>query len=231
MEERPYRDEYKYPLTNGQILIEESKIKAIASKDGHVGEKGYYNIRSLYFDDYEDRCYMDNENGVDEREKFRIRIYDHSRQRIALELKEKRRGKTRKQSCMITETQCRQLMKGNIPTDINVSQQVLQKLAYLMATRLMRPKVMVEYDRVPYVYRAKDANVRVTFDSNIISGSDVRTFLDEKIFGRGVMPAGKALMEVKFDSFLPDEIYSVLQLDVLKASTFSKYYLCRKYHV
>ena len=100
MEERPYRDEYKYPLTNGQILIEESKIKAIASKDGHVGEKGYYNIRSLYFDDYEDRCYMDNENGVDEREKFRIRIYDHSRQRIALELKEKRRGKTRKQSCI-----------------------------------------------------------------------------------------------------------------------------------
>ena len=96
MEERPYRDEYKYPLTNGQILIEESKIKAIALKDGHVGEKGYYNIRSLYFDDYEDRCYMDNENGVDEREKFRIRIYDHSRQRIALELKEKRRGKTRK---------------------------------------------------------------------------------------------------------------------------------------
>ena len=120
---------------------------------------------------------------------------------------------------------------GYIPTDINVSQQVLQKLAYLMATRLMRPKVMVEYDRVPYVYRAKDANVRVTFDSNIISGSDVRTFLDEKIFGRGVMPAGKALMEVKFDSFLPDEIYSVLQLDGLKASTFSKYYLCRRYNL
>ena len=44
LEERPYRDEYKYPLTNGQNLLEESKIKAIALKDGHVGEKGYYNI-------------------------------------------------------------------------------------------------------------------------------------------------------------------------------------------
>lgn len=230
MEERPYRDEYKYPLTNGQILIEESKIKMIASKDEHVGEKGYYNIRSLYFDDYENCCYMDNENGVDEREKFRIRIYDHSLQRIILELKEKRHGKTSKQSCMITEAQCRQLMRGEIPADINTSQQVLHKLAYLMATRLMRPKIIVDYDRVPYVYRMKDANVRITFDSNIISVSAVGTFLDEKILGRGVMPIGWSLMEIKFDSFLPDEVYSLLQLAGLTASTFSKYYLCRKYH-
>lgn len=230
MRELPYRDEYKYPLTNGQILIEESKIKVIASKDEYVGERGYYNIRSLYFDDYENRCYMENENGVDEREKFRIRIYNHSVQRIALELKEKRRGRTSKQSCMITETQCRKLMNGEIPTDINASQKVLHKLAYLMAVRLMRPKIIVDYDRVPYTYRTNDANVRITFDRNIISVSDVETFFDEKVFGRGVMPAGWALMEVKFDNFLPDEIYSLLQLDRVEASTFSKYYLCRKYH-
>ena len=42
------------------------------------------------------------------------------------------------------------------------------------------------------------------------------------------MPTGKALMEVKFDSFLPDEIYTLLQLEGLAASTFSKYYLCRR---
>ena len=91
--------------------------------------------------------------------------------------------------------------------------------------------VIVEYERIPYVYRMQDANVRVTFDRNILSGSDVRAFLDERIAGRGILPVGTELMEVKFDSFLPDEIYQILQLEGLRASTFSKYYLCRKFQV
>lgn len=71
--------------------------------------------------------------------------------------------------------------------------------------------------------------MRVTFDSNIKSVKDVQSFLDAEIRGRGVLPAGYALMEVKFDDFLPDEVYGLLQLDGLTASTFSKYYLCRKF--
>ncbi len=229
MEQAKYRHEYKYPLTKGQIIIEDARIKTIMARDKHVGPEGYYNIRSLYFDDYGNSCYMDNENGVDNREKYRIRIYNHSTERINLELKQKIRGKTSKSSCQITTEQCKKLMNGLIPSDIAAGQQVLHKLAYLMATRLMRPAVIVDYDRVPYVYRQKDANVRVTFDKNIKSVGNVLSFLDNTVQGRGVMPVGQALMEVKFDSFLPDEIYSLLQLQGLSASTFSKYYLCRKF--
>ncbi len=224
-----YRHEYKYPLTNGQMLIENAKISALAGRDVHTGERGFYNIRSLYFDDYENSCYLDNENGVDQREKYRIRIYNHNAERITLECKEKIRGKTSKSSCPITLLQCRQLMEGIIPADIEPDQQVLHKLAYRMAVKLMRPVVIVDYDRVPYVYRLTDANVRITFDYHITSVSDVSTFLDERVNGRSVMPAGWSLMEVKFDSFLPDEIYEVLQLGGLHADTFSKYYLCRKF--
>lgn len=231
MEQINYRHEYKYPITRGQALIEDARISAVMSKDIHAGDAGFYNIRSLYFDDFENSCYMDNENGVDNRGKYRIRIYNRDPGRINLELKQKIRGKTSKRSCPITLSQCRQLMEGTIPPDIQPEQQVLHKLAYLMAVRLMRPAVIVDYDRVPYVYRLQDANVRVTFDSNITSVSDVLSFLDEKIQGRGVMPEGQALMEVKFDSFLPDEIHSLLQLDGLTVSTFSKYYLCRKFSV
>lgn len=231
MEETHYRHEYKYPLTNGQILIEDAKISAVACKDPHAGEKGFYNIRSLYFDDYDNSCYMDNVNGSDNREKYRIRIYNGSTDRISLELKQKIRGKTSKSACLITLPQCEQLMQGKIPKDIRPEQRVLHKLSYLMAARLMRPAVIVDYDRVPYVYRLEDANVRVTFDKNITSVGRVDTFLDRKVCGRGVLPVGNALMEVKFDSFLPDEIYSLLQLEGLTASTFSKYYLCRKFLV
>lgn len=233
MQERdvPFRHEFKYPLHEGWKVIEEAKIRMIAEKDPHVGEKGFYNIRSLYFDDYDNSCYMANENGVDNREKFRIRIYDCKRERISLEIKQKIHGKTHKESCLITYEQCRNLMSGEIPEEIYADQRVLRRLVYLMETRLMRPVVIVQYDRVPYIYRKEDANVRVTFDQNIIALSDPQELFDREAAGRGIMPVGVSLMEVKYDSFLPDEIYALLQMNELSASTFSKYYLCRKFSV
>ena len=198
-------------------------------KTSYVGEQGYYNIRSLYFDDYENSCFMANENGIDNREKYRIRIYNGAKERIKLELKQKCHGMTLKRNCGISLQQCEMLMAGRVPSDIKEDQQVLWKLAYLMETRLMMPKIIVDYDRIPYVYRPGDANVRITFDKNIKSINDTNSFLDLKVGGRGILPVGSALMEVKFDDFIPDEIYSLLQLNGLQVSTFSKYYLCRKF--
>lgn len=224
-----YRHEYKYILSQAQILMEDAKINTIAELDSYVGETGYYNIRSLYFDDYENSCFMANENGIDNREKYRIRIYNGAKERIKLELKQKCHGMTLKRNCGISLQQCEMLMAGRVPSDIKEDQQVLWKLAYLMETRLMTPKIIVDYDRIPYVYRPDDANVRITFDKNIKSINDTNTFLDLKVGGRGILPVGSALMEVKFDDFIPDEIYSLLQLNGLQVSTFSKYYLCRKF--
>lgn len=81
-----YRHEYKYILSQAQILMEDAKINTIAELDSYVGEQGYYNIRSLYFDDYENSCFMANENGIDNREKYRIRIYNGAKERIKLNL-------------------------------------------------------------------------------------------------------------------------------------------------
>jgi len=97
-----------------------------------------------------------------------------------------------------------------------------------MKTRRLRPVIIVEYDRIPYVY--KNGNVRVTFDLNISSSVALRDFTSETIPKRPVMPAGWHLMEVKFDEFLPDYIYNGLNLGSLQQSTFSKYYLCRKHN-
>ena len=170
------------------------------------------------------------DNGIDNREKYRIRIYNCSSELIKLELKQKYRGMTFKQSCKISLEQCEKLMRGEIPENIGEKQTILRKLAYLMETRMMRPKVIVDYDRIPYVYRQEDANVRVTFDKNIKAIGDISSFFEPEAGGRGILPLGQALMEVKFDNFLPDEVYSLLQLSGLQASTFSKYYLCRKFN-
>ncbi|MBR0365771.1 MAG: polyphosphate polymerase domain-containing protein, partial [Clostridia bacterium] len=198
----------------------------IVSCDPHA-YNGMYNIRSLYFDDYEDCCFFENEDGTDPREKFRIRIYNHSDERIMLECKRKERGKTLKTACPLTRSDTERLIAGEYLRNINEQPPLLKRLTARMMTRRMMPVVIVEYDRIPYVY--KNGNVRITFDTNVSSSSDISDFFEEKIAKRPIMSPGRQLMEVKFDEFLPDHIYRTLALDDLRQTAYSKYYLCRRF--
>lgn len=222
-----FRHELKYQITDAQLMMLKKRINHLIPADSHAGADGVYSIRSLYFDDYEDRCLRENEDGTDPREKFRIRIYNASSQRITLECKRKERGKTHKSACPLTVEQTKLLMAGKILPDIGSQPPVLRKLTLQMMTRRMRPVVIVEYDRIPYVY--KNGNVRITLDTNITSSSAVERFLEPDILPRPVLPAGQQLLEVKYDEYLPDFIYRSLQLHSLRQTAFSKYAICRKY--
>ena len=222
-----FRHELKYEISNCELILLQNRINHLLQPDKHAGAFGAYNIRSLYFDDYNNRCFYENENGTDPREKFRIRIYNHSSERITLECKRKERGKILKTACPLTEEQTRLLMAGKVLPDIEQQPPLLQKLTYEMLTRHLRPVVIVEYDRIPYVY--KNGNVRVTLDTNVSSSTAIECFLDEQIPKRPVMPMGRSLLEVKYDEYLPDFIYRNLQLQNLRQTAFSKYYICRKF--
>ena len=225
--DRKFRHELKYVISAGELALIRNRINHLIPLDSHVDATGAYTIRSLYFDDLYDSCYYENENGTDPREKFRIRIYNHSTDRITLECKRKERGKTLKTSCPLTLEQTRMLMEGRILPDIANQPEVLRKLTLRMMTKRMRPVVIVEYERIPYVY--KNGNVRITLDINVSSSSSVECFLDEQIPKRPIMPMGQQLLEVKFDEYLPDFIHHNLNLHSLTQTAYSKYYLCRKY--
>lgn len=227
MQEQKFRHELKYLVTMGEIQMIRNRINHMIPLDTHAGNDGAYTIRSLYFDDYENRCFYENENGTDPREKFRIRIYNHSTERITLECKRKERGKTLKTACPLTIEQTKHLMEGKALPNMGSLHPLLQKLNLLILTRRMRPVVIVEYDRIPYVY--KNGNVRVTLDMNIRSSGEIGCFLDESMPKRPVMPMGQQLLEVKYDEYLPDFIYRNLQLQSLRQTAFSKYYICRKF--
>lgn len=55
---------------------------------------------------------------------------------------------------------------------------LLAQFLLLMRTRRMQPKVIVAYDRIPYVDRR--GNVRITFDKNIAASVDFSHFLRKK---------------------------------------------------
>lgn len=222
-----YRHELKYLISAAEVPLLRSRIAHLMTPDRHAGADGIYNISSLYFDDYRNHCYYENENGTDPREKFRIRIYNHSAHRITLECKRKERGKTFKTSCPLTREQADQLILGK-PLEITEAMHpLLRKLTLQMRTALLKPVVIVEYDRIPYV--CKTGNVRVTFDMGMASRRDLDAFLSGTGPRRPIMPAGQCLMEVKYDEFLPDVIYRALNLQRLRQTAYSKYYLSRKY--
>lgn len=222
-----YRHELKYNVGVGELQLLKNRIENLLSPDSHADTSGAYTIRSLYFDDYNNRCFYENENGTDPREKFRIRIYNHSTERINLECKRKENGKTLKTSCPLTVEQTKLLMSGKILPDISSQPPLLRKLTLQMMMHRMRPVVIVEYERIPYVY--KNGNVRVTLDTNMASSTAIHSFLDETIPKRPIMAIGQHLLEVKYDEYLPDFVYRNLQLHNLRQTAFSKYYLCRKF--
>lgn len=224
-----YRNELKYVVTAAQIACLRSRISSLMPLDAHVKENGTYNIRSIYFDDYKNTCYYENENGTGPRHKFRIRTYNGNQEVIRLELKSKIRGKTHKDSCTLTKEQCDDFCQGKGIVMEPEYPELLKKFGMKYQGELYRPKVLVEYEREPYVY--KNGNVRVTFDTNIRSSNRIETFFEKKTYARPIMPLGYHLLEVKFDEYLPDHLYRCLQLENLSLTTFSKYYLCRKYNL
>ena len=227
LKEQMFRHELKYEVNDVEIPVIINQINHLLSLDRHADASGAYCVRSLYFDDYENRCLRENESGTDPREKFRIRIYNGSAEKIRLECKRKERGKTLKTSCPLTEEQTRLLMVGLPVPDIASQHPVLRKLTLLMLTRRMHPVVIVEYDRLPYTY--KNGNVRITLDTTIRASKEVERFLEEAIPFRPVMAIGQQILEVKYDEYLPDFVYQALQLHDLRRTAFSKYYVCRKH--
>lgn len=220
-----FRHEIKYQCSELQLSVIKSRIGCMLKNDEHV-VNGQYSIRSVYFDNYENKCFYENEAGTDPREKFRIRIYNADSSRITLECKRKERGMIRKTSCLLTKESYHKLMSGGSLGDLSDKPALLRKFIVLMKMELYKPTVIVEYDRTPFVYMI--GNVRITLDRNIRFSMDFNHFFDKSISTQPIMPVGQHLLEVKYDELLPSFIKDTFQTGDLQQTTFSKYYLCRK---
>lgn len=222
------RHEYKYLIDSRQEALLLIRAGGMLQRDEHVGKEGLYNISSLYFDDLYNNCYYENESGIDQRAKYRIRIYNHSSRTIKLEKKMKYQGMTRKESCELTEDQCHEFMSGRIPELTHDPDQERIRLFTEMRIRGMMPKVIVSYERIPFICPA--GNVRITFDRKITSSYDVKAFFMKQKAERPILPCGRSVLEVKWDEAMPAYIKKYMKLDDLQWTNFSKYYLCRKYN-
>ena len=101
MSEIHYRHEIKHEITRSDLIAIRQGLRAVAKADPHA-EGGRYHIRSLYFDNLYDKALREKIDGVDMREKFRIRFYNLDPSLIHLEKKSKRNGLGTKYSCTLS---------------------------------------------------------------------------------------------------------------------------------
>lgn len=218
-----YRHELKYVCSDLELRIVEQKLRAVMKPDPHADRNGEYLIRSVYFDDFHRSRFFENEDGVDPREKFRIRVYNCSDGRISLEKKIKRRGMTGKRSCLIDRETCDRMLTGQSVADRLGQDPLLDEWILQRQTMGLRPVMLGEYVRKPFVYRA--GNVRITFDRHISASCRVRDIFEERTSRIAVLPTGYHVLEVKYDDFLPDIIYNLIDSGHMRQTNFSKFYL------
>ncbi|MBR3641247.1 MAG: polyphosphate polymerase domain-containing protein [Oscillibacter sp.] len=220
-----YRHEWKHEINYSDLLAIRMRLRAVARSDPHAID-GKYKIRSLYFDDPTDRALREKIDGVNEREKFRIRYYNGDASLIHLEKKSKRNGLGTKLSAPLTAEEVRSLLGGDAEWTLDSPHALLRELGCKMRNERLAPKTIVDYTREPFVF--EPGNVRVTLDYDIRTALSCREFLDPDCV---TIPAGNApiILEVKWDAFLPAVIRDAAGLSSRRAGAFSKYAQCRIY--
>ena len=220
-----FRHEWKHEITYSDRLALRQRLRAVARPDSH-GRDGVYFIRSLYFDNLQDKALREKLDGVNCREKFRIRYYDFDTSLIHLEKKSKRSGLGSKESATITAAQAQAIVDGDLGWMISSEDPLVRELYSKMVTQGLRPRTIVDYTREAYIYGP--GNVRITLDYDIRTGLSSTDFLNPACV---TIPAGDsgAILEVKWDEFLPSVIRDAVQLVGRHTAAFSKYAACRIY--
>lgn len=219
------RHELKHEISYEDYLVIRSRLKHLVQADSHAGDAGVYRVRSLYFDNFSDQALREKLDGVDRREKFRIRYYNDDTDYIRLEKKSKIHGLCDKQSAVLTKEEVINICHGKIDFLAKADHALLQEFYGKMKCRLLRPKTVVDYQREPYIYAP--SNVRITFDSDIRTSIYQNRLFEEELLTAPTQSV--IIMEVKYDAFLPEIIRLAVQVPCRKAGAFSKYAVSRMY--
>ena len=260
-----YRHELKYLITCADYLAIRQRVRTVMEQDPHAGSDGTYQIRSIYYDNYRDKALREKLDGIQKREKFRIRWYNDDFSFLTLEKKLKHNDLCMKLDAPITVDELQRMLYAPGSWMMAHREPLVQELYCKIRSQQLQPRVVVSYVREPYIFRA--GNVRVTFDFRIQTSLFHPLHLPDKAFFSKPLPGrqppaassaeetascalpsnlsnpsspaipqicatdspGDAVLEVKYDAFLPEIIADLLQTEGLRQQAFSKYGACRRY--
>lgn len=217
------RHEEKHQVNLREALVLSQRLEKLFPRDPHAGPEGSYQVVSLYYDDPYDTALRQKLDGVDRREKFRLRYYGKEPAFFKLEKKYKVKGLCGKGSCRLSREEGERLLRGDSAFLLEKEESLAREF-YAKLRRGLAPKTVVRYTREAFLYAP--GNVRVTLDGDIRAGAPERFLIPQKL-----LPAlgGLAVVEVKYDAFLPEIVKLAVQVPNRQGTACSKYALCRRY--
>ncbi len=218
-----FRHELKFLMSKAEGELLKQRLNLVLDRDAYA-KNGRYMIRSLYFDDREESAYEDKLSGVESRKKYRIRFYDGNDSMIKLERKRKEGQYIQKVSARLTKCEMDELMAGRYDFLHRRKESLCRDFYAECVVNGMKPAVIVDYDREPYVYPYGD--VRITFDSNIRAGFKTSDPFDMHMPFMDVIDRGLLILEVKYTQYLPEIIRDLLPVNRSIQMAYSKYTMC-----
>lgn len=228
----PLRHELKFLISDMQYKVLSNVMKPLLHLDKNAERNGgSYHIRSLYFDTVFDDAYYDKMDGVKDRNKYRIRIYNLKDTEVFMECKTKVGALISKRTVEIGRDMAEQIIACD-PTGLQKTRYGLLGDVYReMRTNLLHPVVIVDYEREAYLHPAEE--VRITFDKHLRTGLQSIDLFNPKIPTIPVFDDEQNMvLEVKYNRVLPPYLADMLSFAIggeAVQQAVSKYTLCRRY--
>jgi SPX domain protein involved in polyphosphate accumulation len=142
---------------------------------------------------------------------------------VFLELKKKIGGLVTKRRATLSLAEAHNYLEHGIrPANMDyLTGQVLSEIDYFRQINKVKPAAYISYDRKA-LFGLDDKEFRITFDRNLISRCD-DVYLEKGRFGKGLLPSGMYLMEIKVSNAFPLWLANLLSAHEIYATSFSKY--------
>lgn len=217
------RFERKYRCTVNQYYSLKNSLYPYLRKDPYTQEapNNKYLVRSLYFDTYNYKLFLEKIGGNSDRTKFRIRTYGitpEDKPDIRVEIKVRQANLTMKYGAFITLEDCDSFLNHHHWD--NRGDPVLLEFERQSHLLNLAPKTLVEYRREGFL--TKDGNdIRITFDHRIKSAPACKLF-PQHIFWH-VHHEQMIVMEIKHQESIPSWLHQVIKNHGLRVVSNSKF--------
>jgi len=221
------RHELKYYISNTEYYALVNRLVNILDPDRHsIPHKGYF-IRSLYFDSHDDESLVEKLSGIQFRRKYRMRIYSLNTEIVKFEIKNKWNNQIFKETATISRESAIRIIDGHHDELLQYNNPILNKIYSKFTKGAFSPRVIIDYTRDAFIYDF--FNLRITIDKDPRSNNTDLDLFSEDIHTVPVILEDKQILEIKYESCLPEYIQRILQLDAFERSAISKYTLGRRF--
>lgn len=234
------RLEYKYLVPVSMLSYLRHRLAPYLEMDqyGVMSGLGCYTVRSIYFDSPRLSYYYDKIEGLDVRQKVRIRGYNllNESSQIFMEVKRKRQRSISKTRYSVPYFRGLSLLERHMSgygqdQELEKRDRVagMNDFLFHMYRHVLRPIIRICYEREAYFHKF-NRSLRITIDHNLrsalTSGVDV-------LFMENHLPVmyDHSILEIKFYGGLPGWLLQLISELGIKTQALSKYCICLNKHL